>query len=115
MYHYQINGHRKQQITAHPLIRLKPQRPTLLPHLLPPNLHRHNKQIRRKADRSLDPKALLRALRLGPCDLEVANDEAAGGAGEVDPGRLGGVSFKLCMGRGGEGTDHFAAAFGVAV
>ena len=88
LYHYQRHQQKNTKSIRSSLIRLEPQRPALLPHLLAPNLHSHDEQVRSEADGCLDAKALFGASCLGPCDLEVADDEAPCGAGEVDPGGL---------------------------
>ena len=64
---------------------MKVQLPSLQPQLLPKDLQEHDQAKSKHTNGCLYAKADLRALRLRPRNLEIADDEAARRAGEVDP------------------------------
>lgn len=87
------------------------QSPGLRAHELAPSHQDENDEKGGGKNGGLDTETVLWALRLGPADLEVGDDESAQGTGEVHPGsdlaRAIGVAVKK-IGVDGDGGDHHA-------
>lgn len=71
------------------LIRLELQRSRLLTNPLAIHLHKDNDKVCEYTDCSLDPKALLRALRIRPSDLEISAQNQLAHFGRVGVGERG--------------------------
>ena len=90
---------------------MKVQLPSLQPQLLPKDLQEHDQAKSKHTNGCLYAKADLRALRLGPRNLEIADDKATGRASKVDPRCNLSGAFRvrvqvICT--YGDGRDHDA-------